>query len=505
MFGLMRFHNCASYKNEREAYQQHYCGVCKTLGTYYSQKIRFLLNQDFVFLGEILTDMSGTKISKNFSDRCFSNSRDPNLIPLPLQIAAAVNVLYSECKINDNISDAQFVKRQWWKFIRLLFSKEFKKVSRILKQWQFPMEDIRYWINEQKRRESNGNLYENAEETILYYSEPTAEITGLAFRQAAIVIGKEQEADNMYHLGYTFGRLLYLLDALDDFDDDTKKQAFNTIRAAYHIHEEQLSPQDRNASVAIVSNLEKEMQQTFLKLNISENKALYFQKRLAGNVKRKVSMDGCLSRAKCNVEKIKQKMRLREKWNYAIELSKTFINASKEQSVISKCQTYILSPVLTILIFLTPQALFGQIESHLSASTTKVAGDSGFWAPVLLFLFVLGLATNDDDEDDSSSWCYEHCCCFRWLVDKCCKPVIEKCVEAICGSICKQCQDRCNQACDDCCKKCCSDCCKNCCSDCCKNCCESCKCCRKDEENGDDDEVESAANTESEADDANVS
>jgi hypothetical protein len=59
MFGLMKYYRCSSSEDERDHYKLHYCGVCKTLGTLYGQKTRFLLNRDLVFLSELLAEISG--------------------------------------------------------------------------------------------------------------------------------------------------------------------------------------------------------------------------------------------------------------------------------------------------------------------------------------------------------------------------------------------------------------------------------------------------------------
>lgn len=474
MFGLMNFYNCSFGKIERDIYRRHYCGVCKTLGKFYSQKIRFLVNRDFVFLSEILSDMSELDFSEDLTDHCFDLPKDGNTIPLSLQIAAAINVLYAEYKIKDNIVDAKYGKRLWWKFIRFMFSKEFDKVTHIMEQWHFPMEEVYYWINEQKKRESNGFHTADPEEAIHYYAESTAVITGLAFQHGTKIIGRDDKAENMYVLGHTFGRLLYLLDALDDFEEDYSKKTFNALRVAYHNNEAQLETQNRNKSIAMVQTLEKDMQQALSKLDISENKTLYLKKRLDGNVKRKLGLTPCLPGISCDVDKVKQRMRMGEKWKFATELGKKLVVVSNENKRISTYKRWLVSPVLTVLIFLTPQMLFGNIESQLQLAAAKTGTDIGFWGPVFLFFFALGLANGNGGDGDSDgnrcvNWCVENCVCCRWIIEKCCEPVIKKCVEAVCGSICdqccKNCQDGCNNACSDWCNQ------------CGENCRESCSCC----------------------------
>ena len=62
-------------------------------------------------------------------------------------------------------------------------------------------------------------------------AEPTARVTALVFRHGAALAGLDSKADAIDDLGYRFGRLVYLLDAWEDFDRDARTGAFNALRA----------------------------------------------------------------------------------------------------------------------------------------------------------------------------------------------------------------------------------------------------------------------------------
>ena len=64
MFGLMRAKKCGMSEAEKQFRRLNYCGTCKTIGSLYSQKSRFLLNHDTVFLAEFLTALSGENVGK---------------------------------------------------------------------------------------------------------------------------------------------------------------------------------------------------------------------------------------------------------------------------------------------------------------------------------------------------------------------------------------------------------------------------------------------------------
>ncbi|MCU0238408.1 MAG: DUF5685 family protein, partial [Pyrinomonadaceae bacterium] len=62
MFGLMRAKTCGMSADEKHFRRLNYCGTCKTIGSLYGQKSRLLLNNDTVFLAEILTSLSDENV-----------------------------------------------------------------------------------------------------------------------------------------------------------------------------------------------------------------------------------------------------------------------------------------------------------------------------------------------------------------------------------------------------------------------------------------------------------
>src|SRR5687768_8705234 len=107
MFGLMRAGKCGMSEEEKHFRRLNYCGTCKTIGSLYGAKARFLLNYDTVFLAEILSALSGENAREwpqsYQSFNCLSLPKTD--LPASLQFAATTNVILTELKLADHIVD----------------------------------------------------------------------------------------------------------------------------------------------------------------------------------------------------------------------------------------------------------------------------------------------------------------------------------------------------------------------------------------------------------------
>ncbi|MFT7452770.1 MAG: hypothetical protein ACI9VN_003506, partial [Patescibacteria group bacterium] len=242
MFGLMRpekSKSCKSDVNYRR-HRMHYCGTCKTLGVEYGQRARTVLNFDAVFFAEMLSQLSKENLSDwqpgyQAINKCFTMPEQEQSSPLSLRYAAATNVLLSELKTDDNIKDLSSIK---WKFIRHFFSAPFHKAQQQLEDWGLNTPLLWEQIKKQEALESSPHkFFVSLDEALKHYAAPSATITALVFERGAKVIGLEQETEAMYHLGYQFGELVYMLDAFEDYEEDLFQKQFNPLFSFFGIEE----------------------------------------------------------------------------------------------------------------------------------------------------------------------------------------------------------------------------------------------------------------------------
>lgn len=271
MFGLMRAKQCGMTAEEKHFRRLHYCGTCKTIGSLYGQKSRMLLNHDTVFLAEILTSLSDEKVEnweKSYqSYNCLSLPK--NEMPISLQFAATANVILTEFKIADHVSDT---RQRRFKLAHRIFSKEFIEAEKHLKEWNFPLEEVRSLLEKQTSIENNST---DLNELTL----PTAIATATFFEEGAKLIGRKELANLAHEIGFNFGKLIYVLDAFEDFERDAKTNQFNALHSAFG---------EKEKGVSILLELENETITKIYELPISETHKQLFASRLRSNLEKKI-------------------------------------------------------------------------------------------------------------------------------------------------------------------------------------------------------------------------
>ncbi len=288
MFGLMKARNCAATVEQKELRRLHYCGTCKTLGSRYGAASRLLLNHDAVFLGELLTALATNSASPNAawarayqSYNCFALPGEADEMPLSLQFAAAANVLLTEFKVADQINDS---RRRRWRVVRRLLSRPFRLASAHLAAWEFPLGELWPLLGEQDAREAT------AQPTLDYLAEPTAQATALFFRHGAVLLQLPADVQTtLAQVGRAFGRLVYTLDALEDYAQDVQRDEFNAFRAVYGWREDKLSKAQRTLAEGEVRAVAREITTLLHDLPLPAVLQESFAARVNGNLRAKLT------------------------------------------------------------------------------------------------------------------------------------------------------------------------------------------------------------------------
>lgn len=422
MFGLMRAKKCGMTTEEKEFRRLNYCGTCKTIGSLYGQKSRFLLNHDTVFLAEILSTLSGENVSdwqKSYqSFNCLNLPKSE--MPKSLQFAATTNIILTEFKLADHISDEN--KRRH-KFARNAFSSEFQTAEKFLNEWNFP-------LNEVKENLQTQQTVEVEKISLDELAFPTAKATAVFFREGVKQIGKNELENLAFELGFSFGKLIYLLDAFEDFEKDFRTKQFNAFRAVFELKEQKLSAEMKRKITTILHEIESEIVENIYRLPISENQKNLFVSRLSQNLQRKLKTN--LPVLKTNkICVVKPRQTFAQRWQNATEKARTLARQYRWQM-----------PLVFLFIFVF--ALVAPAQSR-EARSARECFDLSFnlmflgavFGSVLAFpktLLLQNLSPQIVDEEEKrkrrESWCdcCEDCCCD---CDCCCE-----CDSCDCGSCC---------------------------------------------------------------------
>lgn len=218
MFGLMKYTGSCLPRDARRAQQTRYCGTCKSMGRLFGQSARATLNHDAVFLGELLLALEPAPLSAPaFTPRrCFILPKADE-IPPALAYAAAANVVLAEFAVCDQILDGD---RRWWAIQKPL-ARSFRAARAHLHQVGLPLDAL---FAQQQRQ---AQYERQARAPLAYFAEPTGEATRLVFSHGAPAF-----AEPLGLLGEAFGRLIYVLDAIQDQAKDAKTGAFNALAAS---------------------------------------------------------------------------------------------------------------------------------------------------------------------------------------------------------------------------------------------------------------------------------
>ena len=221
MFGYVRAREDTLPSGAWEAYEAVYCGLCRNLGARYGAFSRSFLNYDFVFLAMLLApaEADGTQGCQ----RC-------PLHPIKgkpacsggtwLDTAAAESVILAAWKLRDSAADDDALARWRAKGLSLALWRGYRRAKA-----EYPAYD-----------EAAAQLM-----TELWTLEregcPSIDRTADCFARllAAAAPPREDEAAQratrqlLYHLG----RWIYLIDAVDDLEEDRQAGRYNPVSARF--------------------------------------------------------------------------------------------------------------------------------------------------------------------------------------------------------------------------------------------------------------------------------
>ena len=233
MFGYVKTYQPELKMGEFEQYRGVYCSLCKALGKRYGLWSRMTLSYDFTFLA--LFHMGLTPGCCGFEkSRCTFNPlkkclHSQNNADIDRAADAAMLLVYY--KLKDSVADDGFFKRLSAKLTLTLFAnRAHRKAVAQLPETDKILADC---MAHQMQLEKEGCP------SIDKAADPTA--TMLSVLASMTATDDDQEA-TLQQFGYALGRWVYLIDALDDLEDDLKEGQYNP-----YIHAKQLTAGDDTA------------------------------------------------------------------------------------------------------------------------------------------------------------------------------------------------------------------------------------------------------------------
>ena len=217
MFGYVRTDTPYLYIKDKTLYEAMYCGLCKGIAEVCGQTARFGLSYDITFLSVIMHNILGEDVHIEKSHcltHCIRFKMMANVDELTRKLGA-LNVLLAYYKYTDDIMDEGKGRGK-----RYLFKKGYKRAKKA-----YP--EIEKIVRENLAKQ------EKLEKAKVDSLDRAADATASILAQFSHYALGEKATEYTYNLFYLVGKWIYLIDALDDYDKDKKKDSYNPFLLAY--------------------------------------------------------------------------------------------------------------------------------------------------------------------------------------------------------------------------------------------------------------------------------
>lgn len=226
MFGYIKVFQPELKMGEFEQYRGIYCALCKTLGKRYGFTAQMMLSYDITFLSvlhmALAEECTGFK-----KGRCPYNPLKKRTCcnhHAALDFCADVSVLLAYHKTIDTIADDRFFKRSAAKILLPILRRNRRRAAQRLPQLNSLIEQE--MVRQRELEETQTSSVDPA-------AEPTAQIVSALCAEASV---DEKQKRVLSRFGYCLGRVIYLMDAADDLEDDLKMGSYNPIALSARVN-----------------------------------------------------------------------------------------------------------------------------------------------------------------------------------------------------------------------------------------------------------------------------
>ena len=217
MFGYIQPDSPYLFKKDETLYKALYCGLCKSIGAGCGQRARTALTYDMAFMSALVHNIKREDVSIK-RQRCalhIIKRRPVAQTDDTTVLLGCVNTALAYYKLCDDKADGD--KKG---IFRHLYKKGLKRAA---KKHAPAVEIIREQMEKQAELEKDGCS------VIDMACEPTA----VMMQRLSVYALGEYSTPETEGLFYDLGKWVYLADAVDDYDKDVKKGAYNVLYRAF--------------------------------------------------------------------------------------------------------------------------------------------------------------------------------------------------------------------------------------------------------------------------------
>lgn len=216
MFGYVRPLRGELKVREYESFRSVYCGLCHSLKKNCGFAARFIVNYDLAFMAMLLSDADRPCIT---SKRCVASplrKKKFHCGDAALDTAANYSVILSYWKLRDAVADEGFWSSLAARFFSLLLRRAYKRAAKSAPDF------------DALTRENLRRLAAMEEEKCPSLDRP-ADSFAKILESAAAEITDDARARAAGQIFYHVGRIVYILDAADDLEEDFTSGSYNPL------------------------------------------------------------------------------------------------------------------------------------------------------------------------------------------------------------------------------------------------------------------------------------
>ena len=205
----------------------YYCGLCCHIKKQFGNIPRLSLNYDMTFLGLLLDGLNPDKVEVS-SHRCILHPTEKKTVisnNKAVSYAAYINISLFYYKLVDDVQDDKSLKSKISASILNPYRKKFPKY--VLKTDM----EIKKYLNDLSILENNKSFTSLDE-----ICDPFSKLVGTVLKNYPYELIDDSDSLRhiLYTLGYSIGKWIYLIDALDDLKKDMEEKKFNPLNFLYN-------------------------------------------------------------------------------------------------------------------------------------------------------------------------------------------------------------------------------------------------------------------------------
>lgn len=219
MFGYILPDKPNMYMKDYALYKSFYCGMCKSIKSHQNNILRFSVNYDVTFINILLHGLLNQK-TEFVTESCVLNPFKKKCIlkdDVITEKCVHLNLLLVDFKLRDDLHDKPSTSK---KIARSALKRKIKKSKSALPVVANALDTA--YIEQ-------ANVEKEGETSFDKVAHPFANCMREIFRDLC----GESYSEEIGEIAYFLAKYVYLLDALDDFEQDIKEKEFNVFANMY--------------------------------------------------------------------------------------------------------------------------------------------------------------------------------------------------------------------------------------------------------------------------------